>query len=67
VRFLALHFAVILFVIVSGEVQHRVQRENSDFLSCRVTQLTGVTGRHFRGNGNIPSESAHQSWYGGKR
>jgi hypothetical protein len=66
-RFLACHFAVVLFVIVSGEMKHRVQRENFDFLSCCVTQSTGVTGRHFRGNRDIPRESAHQSRYRGER
>jgi hypothetical protein len=66
-RFLACHFAVVLFVIVSGEMKHRVQRENSDFLSRRVTQLPGITGRNFRGNGDIPGESAHHSRYRGER
>jgi hypothetical protein len=54
-------------VIVSGEMKHRVQRENFDFLSRRVTQRPGITGRNFRGNGDIPGESAHQSWYRGER
>ena len=66
-RFLVLHFPVIEFVIVSGEVKHRVQGKNSDFVSRCVTQLTGVTGRNFRGNGDIPRKSPHQSWYRGER
>ena len=66
-RFLACHFAVVLFVIVSGEMKHRVQGENFDFLSGCVTEPASVTGRDFRGNGDIPRESAHQSWYRGER
>jgi hypothetical protein len=66
-RFLACHFAVVLFVIVSGEMKHRVQRENFDFLGCCVTEPAGVTGRNFSGNSDIPRESAHQSRYRGER
>jgi len=66
-RFLAFHFAVVLFVIVAGEVKHGMQRENFDFLGCCVTEPAGVTGRNFRGNGDIPRESAHQSRYRGER
>jgi len=66
-RFLALHFPVVEFVIVPGEMKHGMQSENPYFLGRCVSKLTCVTGCNVRRNGDIPSKCLHQPRYCGKR
>jgi len=59
--FTACHFAAITLMVIPGEVQHAMEREDSNLICRRVPQLTRVLGRYVRGNGNVSGKVFHQS------
>jgi len=40
------HLAMIAFVIIPGEMQHSVQRQNFDLFRRRVSEQARIVGRH---------------------
>ena len=56
-RFLALHLPIVMFVIVSGEVEHSMQSKNSNLVSDRMSQSTRIPGGNFCRDRDIASKS----------
>ena len=65
--FLAFHFPVIAFVIVSGEMKQSVQGKDSDFFAYRMPQSTRIIRSNLRRNRHISSEALRQAKRWGKR
>ena len=66
-RFPARHLALIVFVIIAGKMQDRVQHQDLDLGGERVAEETGMVGRQVRRNGHIAGQAIDQAGHGRKR